>query len=152
MLCCRRFSKLCTGTRRKEFTFSLVTVEWLDERAPVRLVSMQMEPVKRGSTMRRFEMRKTVLAVLAASGLAALGAAPAEAVGTRYPFCLQGNEYPGLSHCTFTSYEQCQATASGRFLYCIANPYYIGESEPPPSAYRPLSGRALPPAPGPGRY
>ncbi len=59
-------------------------------------------------------MRKAILAALAASGLAALGAAPAEAVGTRYPFCLQGDEYPGLSYCTFTSYEQCQATASGR--------------------------------------
>ena len=69
-------------------------------------------------------MRKAILAVLAASALAALGAAPAEAVGTRYPFCLQGDEYPGLSYCTFTSYEQCQATASGRFLSCIANPYY----------------------------
>jgi hypothetical protein len=102
--------------------------------------------------MRRFEMRKAILAVLAASGLAALGAAPAEAVGTRYPFCLQGEEYPGLSYCTFTSYEQCQATASGRFLYCIANPYYIAESEPPSAAYRPLRGRALPPAPGHGRY
>ena len=97
-------------------------------------------------------MRKAILAVLAASGLAALGAAPAEAVGTRYPFCLQGDEYPALSYCTFTSYEQCQATASGRFLYCIANPYYIGESEPPSAAYRPLRGRALPPAPGTGRY
>src|SRR5439155_9289659 len=106
---------------------------------------------------RRFEMRKAILAVLAATGLAALGAAPAEAVGTRYPFCLQGDEYPALSYCTFTSYEQCQATASGRFLTCIANPYYIGESyidesEPPPAGYRPLRGRALPPAPGPGRY
>jgi hypothetical protein len=69
-------------------------------------------------------MHKAILVVLAASGLAALGAAPAEAVGTRYPFCLQGDEYPGLSYCTFTSYEQCQATASGRFLTCIANPYY----------------------------
>ena len=69
-------------------------------------------------------MRKAILAVLAASALAALSAAPAEAVGTRYPFCLQGDEYPGLSYCTFTSYEQCQATASGRFLSCIANPYY----------------------------
>jgi hypothetical protein len=55
-------------------------------------------------------MRKAILAVLAASALAALGTAPAEAVGTRYPFCLQGDEYPGLSYCTFTSYEQCQAT------------------------------------------
>ena len=69
-------------------------------------------------------MRRAILAALTASGLAALFAAPAEAVGTRYPFCIQGNEYPGLSNCTFTSYEQCQATASGRFLTCIANPYF----------------------------
>ena len=97
-------------------------------------------------------MRKAVLAALAASALVSLGIAPAAAVGTRYPFCLQGDEYPGLSHCTFTSYEQCQATASGRFLTCIANPYYISESEPPPSGYRPLPGRALPPAPPGARY
>ena len=97
-------------------------------------------------------MRKTILAVLAASGLAVLGAAPAEAVGTRYPFCIQGDEYPGLSNCTFTSYQQCQATASGRFLTCIANPYFVGESEPPVAGYRPLPGRMLPPSPGYGRY
>jgi len=69
-------------------------------------------------------MRNVILALLAASGLAMLGTAPASAVGTRYPFCIQGDEYPGLSNCTFTSYEQCQASASGRYLYCIANPYY----------------------------
>ena len=69
-------------------------------------------------------MRKLVLALLAAGGLALLGGAPAEAVGTRYPFCIQGDEFPGLSNCTFTSYEQCQATASGRYLWCIRNPYY----------------------------
>ena len=97
-------------------------------------------------------MRTAILAVLAASALSGLGAAPAAAVGTRYPFCLQGQEHPGLSYCTFTSYEQCQATASGRFLYCIANPYYVSEGEPPPSAYRPLPGRTLPPSPPAGRY
>jgi hypothetical protein len=93
-------------------------------------------------------MRRAILAALTASGFAAFGAAPAEAVGTRYPFCIQGDEQPGLSNCTFTSYEQCQATASGRFLACIANPYYVGERDVPPSAYRPLPGRTLPPAPG----
>lgn len=69
-------------------------------------------------------MRSLVLALLAASGLAMLGTAPAAAVGTHYPFCIQGDEYPGLSNCTYTGYEQCQASASGRNLYCIANPYY----------------------------
>jgi hypothetical protein len=67
-------------------------------------------------------MRNLVLALLAAGGLAMAGTAPAGAVGTRYPFCIQGDEFPALSNCTFTSYEQCQATASGRLLYCIREP------------------------------
>jgi hypothetical protein len=77
-------------------------------------------------------MRNVILALLAASGLAMVGTAPAQAFGTRYPFCLQGDEFPGLSNCTFTSYEQCQASASGRNLYCMQNPYFIpgGYSEP----------------------
>ena len=88
-------------------------------------------------------MRHALILLLASAGLAAFQAAPAQAVGTRYPFCIQGDEQPGLSNCTFTSYEQCAATASGRRLYCIPNPYYVGESEPPPPAY----GRTLPPPP-----
>lgn len=80
-------------------------------------------------------MRSAILALLAVGGLAVIGGSPAEAVGTRYPFCIQGNDFPGLSNCTFTSYEQCQATASGRFLTCIANPYYVGPGDEP-RAYR----------------
>jgi hypothetical protein len=75
-------------------------------------------------------MRSIFLGLAAASGLAMVGAAPAEAVGSRYPFCLQGDEFPGLSNCTFTSYQQCQASASGRFLYCVANPFFAGGGEP----------------------
>jgi Protein of unknown function (DUF3551) len=74
-------------------------------------------------------MRRMILFLLTTGAVAAFGAAPAAAVGIRYPFCIQGEEYPGLSNCTFTSYEQCQATASGRWLYCIANPYYVGDSD-----------------------
>ncbi|MCA1453263.1 DUF3551 domain-containing protein [Bradyrhizobium sp. BRP22] len=71
-------------------------------------------------------MRNVILILSATAAIATLGTAPAAAVGTRYPFCIQGNEHPGLSNCTFTSYEQCQATASGRFLWCIPNPFYAG--------------------------
>ena len=79
-------------------------------------------------------MRRAILAALTASGLMALAAAPAEAVGTRYPFCIQGDDYPGLSNCSFASYEQCQATASGRSLTCIANPYLsVRASHRPPA-------------------
>lgn len=81
-------------------------------------------------------MRHWVLALLAAGGLAMAGAAPAEAVGTRYPYCLQGNDSPGLSDCSYTSYAQCQATASGRFLYCMENPYYNPGDDYDPRAYR----------------
>jgi hypothetical protein len=91
----------------------------------------------------RDSMRRLILGALAASGLAAVGALPAEAVGTRYPFCITGDDQPGLSNCTFVSYEQCQATASGRRLWCTANPYYVGDSDAPP-AYR-GRGRPLPP-------
>jgi hypothetical protein len=73
-------------------------------------------------------MRNIVLIALAASRT---GALPAHAVGTRYPFCIQGNEFPGLSNCTFTSYDQCMATASGRFLTYVANPYFAGGRDDP---------------------
>jgi Protein of unknown function (DUF3551) len=91
-------------------------------------------------------MRNRVLALLAAGGLAMMGSAPAEAVGTRYPFCIQGDDQPGLSNCTFTSYEQCQATASGRRLWCIENPYYNPGGGYGPRAYRGPRIRSVYPA------
>jgi hypothetical protein len=92
-------------------------------------------------------MRNALTALLIAGSLAAIGTTPAQAVGTRYPFCITGPEQPGLSNCTFVSYEQCQATASGRRLWCIENPYFVGESEAP-RAY----GRRPPPPPPPPGY
>ena len=97
-------------------------------------------------------MCRAILVLSAAVALAALATSPAAAVGTRYPFCITGDDQPGLSNCTFTSYEQCQATASGRFLTCIANPYYVGPGDVPTPDYRPLPGRTLPPAYGYPRY
>jgi hypothetical protein len=75
--------------------------------------------------------------------------APARAFGTSHPFCLTGDEWPGLSNCRFDSYAQCQASASGRALTCIANPYFAGQSDDP-YAYqnRPRSfAPAYPPPP-----
>ncbi len=92
-------------------------------------------------------MRNLTLALLAASGLAMVATAPAEAVGTRYPFCIQGDEYPALSNCTFTSYEQCQATASGRRLWCIENPYFNRGGDIDPRGYRGPRARSVYPAP-----
>ncbi len=92
-------------------------------------------------------MRKLWVALLAAGGLAVIGAAPAQAVGTRYPFCIQGDDYPGLSNCTFTSYAQCQATASGRLLQCIENPYYRPSGNIDPRDYRGPRAKSVYPLP-----
>ncbi len=75
-------------------------------------------------------MNKIRLALLGMSALGLsftfLGAAPAHAVGSLHPFCLQGRDSPGLSDCSYDSYGQCMATASGRFLYCVENPFFGG--------------------------
>ena len=52
---------------------------------------------------------------------------------TQYPFCIQGSDYPGWNYCTFTNYQQCQASASGTDNECLANPWYsAGGSEASP--------------------
>jgi len=88
-------------------------------------------------------MRKSVFAMLSAGALALISIWPAHAVGTRHAFCLQGYEYPALSYCPFDTYEQCLATASGRNLECVANPFYDGPSNDP-YAYQ-NRGRPFPP-------
>jgi len=92
-------------------------------------------------------MRNLDLALLAAGGLAIVGIAPAEAVGTRYPFCMQGDDAPALSDCSYTSYAQCQATASGRRLWCIENPYYNPGDDIDPRANRAPRARSVYPLP-----
>jgi hypothetical protein len=88
-------------------------------------------------------MRKIVVAALVLAAFALAGTMPARAVGTRHAFCLQGDEYPALSYCPFDTYEQCLASASGRNLQCMANPFYNGPSDDP-YAYQ-NRGRPFPP-------
>ena len=77
-------------------------------------------------------MRRFVAApIVATIALALLDMVPANAYGVRHPFCLTGDEWPGLSNCQFDSYARCQASASGRALTCIANPYFVGQSDDP---------------------
>ena len=51
---------------------------------------------------------------------------------TRSAYCMQGPSSPALSNCTFTSMAQCRATASGRRMICIANPFYNGRRSSAP--------------------
>jgi hypothetical protein len=75
--------------------------------------------------------RGTALLALPLGASMMLSSVPANAYGSRHAFCIQGDQYPGLSTCTFDTYAQCLASASGRNLYCIANPYFGGESDDP---------------------
>ena len=65
---------------------------------------------------------RTLFLVLATSAtIFATGVTPVAA--SEYRYCLQGDDYAGAGDCGFTSYQQCQASASGRTAYCVANPY-----------------------------
>jgi hypothetical protein len=62
-----------------------------------------------------------IIAALLAAGAATLaGATPAAAID--YPWCVQGRGIGIPGDCSYTSYAQCMASASGRGLYCNVNP------------------------------
>jgi hypothetical protein len=62
-----------------------------------------------------------IVATLLAAGAATLsGPTPAAAID--YPWCVQGRGIGIPGDCSYTSYNQCMASASGRGLYCNVNP------------------------------
>ena len=67
-------------------------------------------------------MRVAILTSLAAGLTIAASLTPAAAYD--YPYCLQGRQtgYPG--ECSYQSYAQCQASASGRNASCGVNPRF----------------------------
>jgi hypothetical protein len=74
-------------------------------------------------------------ALIAIGALAAINAAPAAAgsfpAGSS-PFCIRGCDFGGgggFGDCSFSTYQQCQATASGRDATCAANPYSNANAE-----------------------
>jgi hypothetical protein len=77
-------------------------------------------------------MRKTVWALMAFGAACAMGVSPAAA--RDFPYCIKGCDYgSALGDCSFSSYQQCQATASGRLAYCAANPYFSQNADLQPN-------------------
>jgi hypothetical protein len=68
-------------------------------------------------------MRKLVLAMMAltAASVATL-ASSAPAAAYDYPWCVQGRGVGIPGDCSYETYGQCMASASGRALYCNINP------------------------------
>jgi len=74
-------------------------------------------------------MRGYLLALAVLGAGFAVQSAPAEA--RDYPFCLQGRDTAGgLGDCRYSTYQQCQATASGTYNSCYANPYVAYSEQP----------------------
>jgi Protein of unknown function (DUF3551) len=47
-----------------------------------------------------------------------------------YPFCIKGCDFgSGRGDCSFSTYQQCQASASGRDAWCADNPYFNAKAE-----------------------
>jgi hypothetical protein len=76
--------------------------------------------------MRKFGF--VMMTVLATGCASFASSGPAQAQD--YPWCTQGRSvgYPG--DCSFQSYAQCMASASGRNLYCGINPRFAFAQEP----------------------
>ena len=74
------------------------------------------------------------LTILTMSMALADGQAQAQTYGRQYgpwayesapsSYCLQGRQWGYPGNCQFSSYAQCQATASGTDAYCGLNPHY----------------------------
>ena len=69
---------------------------------------------------------RTLLFALTVVGAASM--APADARELAY--CIKGCDFAaGRGDCSFSSYQQCQATAAGRDAWCAENPYFNAKAE-----------------------
>jgi hypothetical protein len=77
-------------------------------------------------------MRNAVWALMAFGAVCAIDAAPAAA--RNYPYCIKGCDFGGSAgDCSFSSYQQCLASASGRDATCAANPYFSQNADLQPN-------------------
>ena len=71
-------------------------------------------------------MRRVWLAAMAACVVTAV----TPVLARDYPYCIKGCDFgAGRGDCSFSSYQQCLATASGRDAYCAENPYFNAKAE-----------------------
>jgi len=63
-------------------------------------------------------MRTLFLAIVTSATVLVTGVT--EVAAGDYRYCIQGDDF-GAGDCSFTSYQQCQATASGRTASCGKN-------------------------------
>ena len=75
-------------------------------------------------------MRSAFFAALVLGAAAALSSVPAQA-GER-AVCIKGDNIADAhGDCSFDTYEQCLASASGLRRFCDTNPFYMGYAPAP---------------------
>ena len=79
-------------------------------------------------------MRQITLALIAAAGVASV-ATSTPAAAQSDTWCLQGREIGIPGDCSFSTYAQCQASASGRDGTCNVNSRAALGRSPPPVPY-----------------
>lgn len=80
-------------------------------------------------------MRRAWLALTVCCAASAVSAMPVAA--RDYPYCIKGCDFgAGRGDCSFSSYQQCQATASGRDATCAENPFFNARTEMPTERVR----------------
>jgi hypothetical protein len=80
-------------------------------------------------------MRAAILGLVGCCAASILGASPASA--RDYPFCITGGDFGGsVGDCSFSTYAQCAAAASGRDAGCAANPFFKAGTDPRPDSAR----------------
>ena len=68
-------------------------------------------------------MRYATLALMALSAACTIDTAPG--LAKDFPYCIKGCDFGGgAGDCSFSSYQQCQASAAGRDATCAANPNF----------------------------
>jgi hypothetical protein len=71
------------------------------------------------------------VAVAVVGAAASIGVTPTSVQARDYPFCIKGFGYASpIGDCSFDTYQQCLATASGRFDYCDVNPFFDYPKQP----------------------
>jgi hypothetical protein len=80
-------------------------------------------------------MRRAFWTLMLCCAASTMGVLPAAAQD--YPFCIKGCDFGGgRGDCSFSSYQQCQATASGRDATCDVNPYFNANAQLQPDHSR----------------
>jgi hypothetical protein len=80
-------------------------------------------------------MRRAMWALMVGCAAATSSAIPV--VAQDYPYCIKGCDFgAGRGDCSFSSYQQCQASASGRDAHCSENPYFTAKAELQPDRSR----------------